>query len=59
MSLKQDIERELKIPVVLKMGRAGSLNVYVDGEQIYSYQRTGRLPVPQEIVAELRGRMQM
>lgn len=57
MSLKQDIERELKIPVALKMGRAGSLNVYADGEQIYSYQRTGKLPIAREIIGALRGRM--
>ena len=54
MSLKQDIERELKTPVRLKMGRPGALNVYVNGEQVYSYQQAGRMPTSQEILALLR-----
>lgn len=54
MSLKQDIERELKTSVRLKMGRPGSLDVYANGQQLYSYQRTGRMPSSPEIIALLR-----
>jgi hypothetical protein len=56
VSLKQDLERELKQPVMVKMGRPGALNVYVNGEQIYSYQRTKKYPVLQQLVGEIRGR---
>lgn len=54
VSLKQDIERELKLPVKVKMGRPGALNIYVNGRQIYSYQRTKRLPTSQQILALVR-----
>jgi hypothetical protein len=38
------------------MGGPGSLNIYVDGQQIYSYQKSGRLPQSTEIIAQLRDR---
>ncbi len=56
MSLKQDLERELKLPVKVKMGRPGALNIYVDGQQIYSYQRSKQYPNPQQLVSEIRNR---
>jgi hypothetical protein len=54
VSLKQDIERELKIPVKLKMGSPGSLNVIVDGKTIYSKSETGRMPTSAELIETLR-----
>jgi hypothetical protein len=54
--MKQDIERELKIPVRIRMGGPGSLNILADGQQIYSYQKSKRMPKAAEIVATLRGR---
>ena len=36
MSLKTDIERELGVPIRLRAGGPGALDVYVNGEQIYS-----------------------
>ena len=56
MRLKNEIERELKTPVEVKMGGPGSLNIYVDGRQVYSYQRTQRIPASEELFAMLRGR---
>jgi hypothetical protein len=53
VSLKQDIERELKTPVRIKMGRPGALNIYANGQQVYSYQRTGRMPSSAEIISLL------
>lgn len=44
MSLKQDIESKLGVPVKLKAGMPGSLDVYVDGERIYSKAQTGAMP---------------
>ena len=58
MSLKQDIERELKIPVKIKMGSPGSLNVIVDGKTIYSKSETGRMPTSSELIAKLRQQAQ-
>ncbi len=54
MSLKQDIERELKIPVKIKMGGPGSLTVMVDGKTIYSKSEAGRMPTSAELIATLR-----
>ncbi len=54
MSLKQELERELKVQVKVKMGRPGALNVYADGQQIYSWQRTKRKPVVAELVGAIR-----
>ena len=45
MSLKNDIEREFGVPVRLRMGAPGALDILVDGEQIYSKGKTGRLPM--------------
>lgn len=56
MSLKQDIERELKIPVRIKMGAPGSLNVFADGKQIFSHQESKRMPQTAEIIAALKVR---
>jgi predicted Rdx family selenoprotein len=58
VSLKQDIERELKIPVKIKMGSPGSLNVIVDGKIIYSKSETGRMPTSAELIAKLRQQAQ-
>jgi predicted Rdx family selenoprotein len=54
VSLKQDIERELKISVKIKMGSPGSLNVIVDGKTIYSKTESGRMPTSAELIARLR-----
>lgn len=40
----------------MKSGRPGALNIYVNGEQIYSYQRTGQYPQIQQLVTEIRNR---
>jgi selT/selW/selH-like putative selenoprotein len=57
VSLKTDIERELGVPIRLRAGGPGALDVYVDGEQIYSKKRVGRLPTADELVKLIRGRM--
>jgi hypothetical protein len=54
VSLKQDIERELKIPVRIRMGGPGSLNIFANGQQIFSHQQTGQMPQAAEIIAKLR-----
>lgn len=43
MSLKQDIEKKLGIPVKLKAGMPGSMDVYVDGQRVFSKAQTGRM----------------
>jgi selT/selW/selH-like putative selenoprotein len=54
VSLKTDIERELGVPVRLRAGAPGALDVYVDGKQIYSKKKTGRLPTATELIASIR-----
>jgi Rdx family len=53
VSLKLDIERELKIPVKIKMGSPGSLNVIMNGKTIFSKTETGRMPSSAELIAKL------
>jgi predicted Rdx family selenoprotein len=55
VSLKSELERELGTPVKVKMGRPGALNVYVNGRQVYSYQRGGRYPDAKQLAAAIRG----
>jgi hypothetical protein len=54
VSLKQDIERELKIPVRIRMGAPGSLNVFADGQQVYCYQQAKRKPVSGEVISTIK-----
>ncbi len=57
MSLKNEIERELNLPVRLRAGAPGGLDVSVDGEQIYSKRKTGRLPRADEIIGAIRSKL--
>ena len=54
MSLKETIERDLHIPTRIRMGAPGSLDVFADGQKIYSKKQTGRMPSVEEIVGLLR-----
>ena len=57
MRLKDDIERELGLPTRLRAGAPGALDVFVDGEQIYSKKRTGRMPNSGELIGLIRGKL--
>jgi selT/selW/selH-like putative selenoprotein len=54
--LKSEMERELSAPVRVRMGGPGALDVYMDGEQIYSKKRAGRLPTADELIKLIRAR---
>jgi selT/selW/selH-like putative selenoprotein len=54
VSLKNDIERELGIPIRLRAGIPGSFRILVNGEQIYSKKQTGHSPNPAEIIQLIR-----
>ncbi|MGH9438914.1 MAG: Rdx family protein [Terriglobia bacterium] len=54
MSLKNDIERELGIPIRLRAGAPGSFSVLLNGEQIYSKKQAGHSPNPSEIIKLIR-----
>ncbi len=56
MSLKQDIEQKLGIPVKLRAGMPGSMDVYLDRERIYSKSQTGKMPQSGDIVAVIEQR---
>lgn len=56
MSLKESIERELRIPTRIRLGAPGSLDILADGEKIYSKKQTGRLPSAEEVINLLRSR---
>lgn len=57
MSLKNDIEREFGIPIRLRAGAPGALNVFVDGQEIYSKKQTGRLPAAGELINLIRNKL--
>ena len=57
MSLKNDIERELALPIRLRIGAPGALDVFVDGEQIYSKKKSGRLPTSGELINIIRSKV--
>ena len=57
MSLKGAIERELGVPTRLRAGAPGALDVFVDGEQIFSKKKTGRLPRADELIGIIRGKL--
>lgn len=56
MRLKNRLESELGIPIRLRIGAPGALQVLVDGESIYSKKQTGRLPSADEVLALIRGK---
>jgi len=56
VSLKENIERQLKIPTRIRMGGPGALDVIVDGQKVYSKKQTGRLPTVDEIIGLIRAR---
>lgn len=57
MSLKDGIERELHVPTKIRMGGPGSLDIFADGQKIYSKKQTGRMPSTEEVVGLLRSRL--
>ncbi len=44
------------MPVRLRIGAPGALDVFVDGEQIYSKKKSGRLPRADELIDLIRSR---
>jgi selT/selW/selH-like putative selenoprotein len=57
VSLKNHMEREFGGPIRLRAGAPGALDVYVDGEQIYSKKQTGRMPSADELITLIRGKL--
>ena len=57
MSLKNNIERELGVPIRLRAGAPGALNVFVNGEEIYSKKKTGRVPTAEELIPLIRSKL--
>jgi len=56
VSLRNHIERELGVPIRVRAGAPGALDVFVDGEQIYSKKKTGRLPTADELISLIRSK---
>jgi selT/selW/selH-like putative selenoprotein len=54
--LKDSIEGQLKIPTRIRLGGPGALDVFIDGQKIYSKKQTGRLPTADEIIDLIRDR---
>lgn len=56
MRLKNHLERELGIPIRVRAGAPGSLQVLLNGEPIYSKKQAGRLPNAEEVTALVRSK---
>ncbi len=56
MSLKENIEGQLKIPTRIRLGGPGALDVFIDGHKVYSKKQTGRSPTVDEIIKLIRER---
>jgi len=56
VSLKESVEAKLKIPTRIRFGGPGALDVFLDGQKIYSKKQTGRLPTAEEIIELIRAR---
>jgi selT/selW/selH-like putative selenoprotein len=57
VSLKNDIEREFHVPIRVRAGAPGSLDVLVNGERIYSKKQTGRVPTADELINLIRSKL--
>ena len=57
MRLKSAIERETGVGTRLRAGAPGALDVFVDGEQIWSKKKTGRMPSADELVGPIRRKL--
>lgn len=47
------------MPVRVRMGGPGSLDVFYKGQQIFSKKQTGRMPTPKELVDLVRAKAAM
>ena len=56
MSLKNDIEKQLGLPVKVKAGMPGSLDIYAGSERIFSKTQTGAMPRNADILAAIKQR---
>jgi hypothetical protein len=56
VSLKENIEGQLKIPARIRFGGPGALDVFVDGQRVYSKKQAGRSPTVDEIIELIRAR---
>jgi predicted Rdx family selenoprotein len=57
VSLKNDIEREFGGPIRLRAGAPGALDIFADGERIYSKKKAGRLPTADEAIKLIRAKL--
>jgi predicted Rdx family selenoprotein len=56
VSLKNEVERELGVPVRVRAGAPGSMNIFVNGEQIYSLKQAGHAPSAMELINLIRAK---
>jgi len=56
VSLKNEMERELGVPIRLRAGAPGSLRVLLNGEEIYSKKETGGAANSAELIRMIRAR---
>jgi predicted Rdx family selenoprotein len=57
VSLKNEIEREFHVPIRLRAGAPSALDVFVDGERVFSKKQIGRLPTSAEIITLIRDKL--
>jgi Rdx family len=56
VSLKHEIETKLGIPVKVRTGMPGAMDIYLDRERIYSKAQSGKMPQNAEILSAIERR---
>ena len=54
MSLQKDLATSLGVKPKIRWGSTGQFDVMVDGEMVFSFDETGRIPTAEEIVKIIR-----
>jgi predicted Rdx family selenoprotein len=56
VSLKDSLEKEFGVKVPIRAGAPGSLNLFLNGEKIFSRQQQNQPPSPAAIIQQVRAK---
>ncbi len=56
MRLRDAIQSKFNMPVKLRLGAPGALDIFIDGAQVFSKKETGRMPSEEEVLGLVKAR---
>ncbi len=56
MRLRDAIQSKFNMPVKLRLGAPGALDIFIDGAQVFSKKQTGRMPSEEEVLGLVKAR---